>query len=74
MPHKTSDTIKYLRHFKNPLYIMPDNTVNSSFTKNLIKHTRWRVPQKESKFKYINLLIKRKYNQRFPVRKILFRT
>ena len=53
---------------------MPDNTVNSSFTKNLIKHTRWRVPQKESKFKYINLLIKRKYNQRFPVRKILFRT
>ena len=53
---------------------MSDNPVNSSFAKKLIKHTRWRVPQKESKFKYINILIKRKYNKRFPVRKILFTT
>ena len=32
-----------------------------SFTaKSLVKHTRWRVPQKESKFKYISILDKKK--------------
>ena len=61
-------------HFKNPSNIMSGNPVNSSTAKNLIKHMQWRDPQKESKFKYINILDTRRENKHFPVRKILLRT
>ena len=46
MSDKTSDTIKYTGHFKNPSDIKSGNPVNSSTAKNLIKHLPWRIPTK----------------------------
>ena len=53
---------------------MSGNPVNSSIAKNLTKHKGCKVQEKESKFKYINILIKRRDKKHFSVRKILFRT
>ena len=41
---------------------MSGNPVNSSFAKNLIKHTRWRVPQKKNKFKQNIFLLEKSYS------------
>ena len=50
---------------------MSGNPVNSSNAKNLIKHTQWSVPTKESKFKHINILDEKKRQQTFSSRKVL---